>query len=105
MNFFLETGKNRFFHFFPVPGFPGTGDFWEKIPVLEKNEKKKMHSYEWRRAKTGFEENLQCRDFFKNLGTGKIEKSWYWKKNGWTIFGSFFGFFSIVKVLFQNCPQ
>ena len=54
MNFFLETGKNRFFHFFPVPGFPGTGDFLEKIPVLEKNEKKKNAFVRMETGKNGF---------------------------------------------------
>ena len=79
-----------------MPGFPGTGDFLEKIPALEKNEKsKKCIRTNGDGQKTGFEENLQCRDFLKNLGTGKIEKSWYWKKNGCSFLGHFLAFFPL----------
>ena len=87
MNFFLETGKNRFFHFFPVPGFPGTGDFLEKIPVLEKNEKKKKCIRTNGDGKKRVLKKISSAGIFlkisaleksKNLGTGKKMDAHFW---------------------------
>ena len=91
-SFFYE--ENTVFSLFPLQRFSGTGDFFEKSSYWKKvKEQKKFQGI-------NFNTKIPPKYFFgrvfsktlfqlKFFGTGK---------NGWMIFGSFFGFFFLFNI-------